>query len=73
MIPFKSRLANLTFRLAYTELYLALSAIVRSVDMDLVDTTVANIQMGRDLGHPAPKRGGFAIKVAVTGVKEEHR
>jgi len=53
-------------------LYLGLAAIARSVDMKLVDTTADKVQMGRDLGHPAPKTGGFAIKIVVTGIREEH-
>ncbi|KAE8359938.1 cytochrome P450 [Aspergillus caelatus] len=55
--------------LAYAELYLALAAIVRSVDMKLVDTTLEDIIMVRDLGQPAPRDGNFGIRVMVTGVK----
>ncbi|KAM5458916.1 hypothetical protein McanMca71_001602 [Microsporum canis] len=60
----------LGINLAYTELYLILATVVCSVDMKLVETTVENIQMGRDLGHPAPKKGGFAVKVMVTGIRD---
>ena len=56
------------FSLAYAELYLTLARIVRLVDMQLVDTTINNIQVGRDLGHPAPKSDSFQVKAKIMGV-----
>ncbi|KNG90313.1 benzoate 4-monooxygenase cytochrome P450 [Aspergillus nomiae NRRL 13137] len=55
----------LGLNLAYAELYLTLARIVRLVDMQLVDTTINNIQVGRDLGHPAPKSGSFQVKARI--------
>lgn len=54
--------------LAYAELYLTLARIVRLVDMKLVGTTIEKIQVGRDLGHPAPKDGSFEVKAEIVGV-----
>ncbi|EIT77631.1 hypothetical protein AO1008_09570 [Aspergillus oryzae 100-8] len=58
----------LGMNLAYAELYLTLARIVRLVDMKLVGTTIDNIRVGRDLGHPAPKAGNFEVKVEVMGI-----
>ncbi|KOC14711.1 benzoate 4-monooxygenase cytochrome P450 [Aspergillus flavus AF70] len=58
----------LGMNLAYAELYLTLARIVRLVDMKFVGTTIDNIRVGRDLGHPAPKAGNFEVKVEVMGI-----
>ncbi|KAL2802197.1 cytochrome P450 [Aspergillus granulosus] len=58
----------LGMNLAYAELYLTLATVIRLVDMKLVDTTINNIQVGRDLGHPAPKSGSFEVKTEIMGI-----
>ncbi|KAJ5368174.1 cytochrome P450 [Penicillium cataractarum] len=55
--------------LAYAEIYLALAAIIRSINMTMIDTTLEDILMVRDLGHPAPRSGTFGVRVMVTGLK----
>lgn len=54
--------------LAYAELYLILSTLVRRFDLELYETTKKNIDFARDFGTPYPEEGNFSVRVMVTGI-----
>lgn len=54
--------------MAYAKLYLGIAAVAMRLDMDLVDTTPADIEVYHTRGFSFPREGPGAVKTRVTGV-----
>jgi len=49
---------------------MAIACLVRRFDMELYETTIDSVSIGRDLGIGQPDKGEFAVRVKVTRVLE---
>ncbi|RAL03516.1 cytochrome P450 [Aspergillus ibericus CBS 121593] len=54
--------------LAYAELFVVLATLIRRFDMELYETTKANIDFVRDFATPYPEKGNLSVRTVVTGV-----
>ncbi|KAI1769313.1 cytochrome P450 [Hypoxylon sp. FL1150] len=64
--------ACLGLNLAYAELYMTLATIVRRFDIDIYETGLEDIRIGRDMGVAQPKVGGdFKVRVKITKIITE--
>ncbi|KAF9893154.1 hypothetical protein FE257_012566 [Aspergillus nanangensis] len=61
----------LGMNLAYAELYLVLSMLVRRYDWELYETPKKNIEFVRDFETPYPDEGNFSVRATVTRVLEQ--
>ena len=50
---------------------MTIASFVRRFDMELYETTMDNIRIGRELGIGHPKQGEFSVRAKVTNVVKE--
>ncbi|PYI01806.1 cytochrome P450 [Aspergillus sclerotiicarbonarius CBS 121057] len=58
----------LGMNLAYAELFVVLATLIRQFDMELYETTKANIDFVRDFATPYPDKGNLSVRTVITGV-----
>lgn len=59
------------YSLAYAELYLTVAAMVRNFDLQLVDSSLEDVQGYRDFSFGFTKDYKYGIKVRVAGVARD--
>ena len=59
------------YSLAYAELYMTIASFVRRFDMELYETTMDDIRIGRELGIAQPKGGELSVRAKVTNIVKE--
>ncbi|RDW77525.1 hypothetical protein BP6252_05578 [Coleophoma cylindrospora] len=68
LVPFSKGSRNCAgINLAWAELYLAAAVVFRKFDMELYETTRADVDIARDCFVPQPKKGSQGIRVKIVG------
>lgn len=56
--------------LAYAQIYLTVAALIRNFDMELVDSSVKNVEIHRDFAMGFTEDRSFGVQFKVTKVRE---
>ncbi len=56
--------------LAYAELYLGIAILIRRFDMELYNTTIADVEIQRDHFIPAPSKTSNGVRIRVWKIAE---